>query len=452
MENAKIKKNNGKTILTIVVISILSIALITLVVLYSISMSNQNNLKTDLENVYQKNFSELVDNVNNVEVKLSKVCASDYNLYAKKLLNEISKNSSMASTNLASLPVSINGIDETIKFINQVSGYTEVMASKLEKGENLSNEEITTLENLRDSFTELKTKINELSKDIYSNNIFNQSSKLDGDYNEFTLKLQNMKAGDVEYPTMIYDGPFSDSTINKKIKNLNDEKVDKDTAKQKLFDVFKNVSKDNCSYLGETNGKFKTYDFELFGNDNQNIYVQVSQNGAHLLTMSCSDNSSKQNYSLKQAKDISISFAKQNNLGDMECVWSDIIGGDAYINLAPVNNGVIIYPDLVKVKVDLSLGNVIGYEATTYFTNHIERKLEVPKVTMQSARTKVPTAYEILQTRLCLAPLDYNREILCYENICTRNDETYYFYVNAQTNQIENILKIVETDDGNLLL
>ena len=145
MENAKIKKNNGKTILTIIVISILSVALVTLVVLYSISMSNQNNLKTDLENVYQKNFSELVDNVNNVEVKLSKVCASDYNSYAKKLLNEISKNSSMASTNLASLPVSIHGIDETIKFINQVGGYTEVMASKLEKGETLSNEEISTL-------------------------------------------------------------------------------------------------------------------------------------------------------------------------------------------------------------------------------------------------------------------------------------------------------------------
>ena len=452
MENAKIKKNNGKTILTIIVISILSVALVTLVVLYSISMSNQNNLKTDLENVYQKNFSELVDNVNNVEVKLSKVCASDYNSYAKKLLNEISKNSSMASTNLASLPVSIHGIDETIKFINQVGGYTEVMASKLEKGETLSNEEISTLEKLRDSFSMLKTKINELSKNIYSNNIFNQSTKLDGDYNEFTLKLQNIKAGDVEYPTMIYDGPFSDSTVNKKIKNLNDEKVDKETAKQKLVDIFKNISKSSCSYLGETNGKFKTYDFELFGNGNQTIYVQVSQNGAHLLTMSCSDNSSKQNYTLKQAKDIAISFAEQNGLGNMECVWSDIIGGDAYINLAPIQNGVIIYPDLIKVKVDLALGNVIGYESTTYFTNHIQRKLDIPKITSTTARTKVPNGYEIIETRLCLAPLDYNREVLCYENICVKNDETYYFYVNAQTNQIENILKIVETDNGNLLL
>ena len=452
MENTKIKKNNGKTILTIVVISILSVVLITLVVLYSISMLNQNNLKTNLENVYQKNFSELVDNVNNVEVKLSKVCASDYNSYAKKLLNEISKNSSMASTNLASLPVSINGIDETIKFINQVGGYTEVMALKLEKGESLSSEEISTLEKIRDSFSELKTKINELSNDIYSNNIFHQSSKLDGDYNKFTLKLQNMKAGDVEYPTMIYDGPFSDSTVNKKIKNLNDQKVDTETAKQKLIDIFKNISKNNCSYLGETNGKFKTYDFELFGSDNQNIYVQVSQNGAHILTMSCSDNGTKQNYTLKQAKDIAISFAKQNNLGDMECVWSDIVGGDAYINLAPVQNSVIIYSDLVKVKVDLSVGNVIGYEATTYFTNHTERKLDVPKITSATARAKVPTGYEIIQTRLCLAPLDYNREVLCYENICTKNNETYYFYVNSQTNQIENILKIVETDDGNLLL
>ena len=152
MENIQAKKQKNRTVFMIVAIIVLSVALVTLIVLYSISMSQQNSLQVNLENVYQKNFSELVDNVNNVEVKLSKVCASDYNSYAKKMLNEISKNASMASTNLASLPVSINGIDETIKFINQVSGFTDAMANKLEKGDNLSITEIETLEKLKDAF------------------------------------------------------------------------------------------------------------------------------------------------------------------------------------------------------------------------------------------------------------------------------------------------------------
>ena len=56
------------------------------------------------------------------------------------------------------------------------------------------------------------------------------------------IKLQSVKAGDVEYPTMIYDGPFSDSVINQKIKNMNFEKVSKDVAKQSVLNILKNTS------------------------------------------------------------------------------------------------------------------------------------------------------------------------------------------------------------------
>ena len=211
-------------------LAIISAILVAFIVLYSISMSRQTQLKIDLENIYQKNFNELVDNVNNSEIKLSKVLASDYNSYAKKMLNEISKNTNSASNNLSSLPVSINGIDDTIKFINQVSGYTQSLANKLEKGEQLSSEDIQTLSELKTAFTDLKNNINKLANDIYNGNIYKESSKLDGDYNNFTVKLQNMKAGDVDYPTMIYDGPFSDSTLNKQIKNLSKPVVSKEVA------------------------------------------------------------------------------------------------------------------------------------------------------------------------------------------------------------------------------
>ncbi len=447
-----LKKQKTKNIWLAVIISVLCLALVTLIILYSISMANQNKLKVDLENVYQKNFTELVDNVNNVEVKLSKVCASDYSFYTQKLLNEITKNATSASINLSSLPVSINGIDETKKFISQVGGFCETMANKLQKGESLTGEEVKTLENLKEAFVELKDNINKLSKDIYSDNIFNQSAKLDGDYNDFTMKLKNLKASDVEYPTMIYDGPFSDSTLNKKVKNLNDEKVSAQDAKQKILKVLKNVSKDNCEYLGETNGKFKTYDFEVSTINSPSIYIQVSQFGAKILTMTCPSMSDTQNYNLGQAKEIAINFAKQNDMQNMQCVWSDIVDGDAYINLAPVLDKVVIYPDLVKVKVDLFSGLIIGFDSTTYHTNHTQRTLASPTITAQDAQTKISKLYKIEQTRLCLAPLDYKGEVLCYECICTHSDEITYFYINAQTNQIENILKVVETDNGDLLI
>ena len=90
MENTNNKKRVSKGL--IVALSIVSALLIAFVIMYSVSMSKQNELKTQLENIYQRNFNELVDNVNNTDIKLSKVLASDYNSYAQKMLSELCKN------------------------------------------------------------------------------------------------------------------------------------------------------------------------------------------------------------------------------------------------------------------------------------------------------------------------------------------------------------------------
>ena len=444
-----LKRSN---IFLIVLSVILAIALVTFVVLYGISMSNQNRLKVDLENIYQRNYSELVDNINNSAIKLSKVAVSGENAYSRNLLNEISKNTAQATTNLSALPISINGISETIKFINQVSGYTQTLSNKLDRGENLTQQELETLKQLKDAFTTLKDKINDMSTKIYNGKIYDASVAFDGDFNKFTQILQNLKSKDVEYPAMIYDGPFSDSMVNKDIKNMNFSKVTSDVAKSEILDVFKDVDQNSVTYLGETNGHFKTYDFKLIAPSEHSMYVQVTQNGAKILTLSVGDFDDTQNYSLGTAEDIAIKFTNATGINEVKCVWSDVVGGDAYINLAPVENGVILYPDLVKVKVDLNSGRVVGFEASSYYTNHTKRSLKTPALSVQSAKDEVPSSLYVKETRLCLAPLEYNREILCYENICSHDGATYYVYVNATDGEIENILRVVETDNGSLLM
>lgn len=445
----KLKKTNN---ILIVTLSIVSALLVAFVIMYSVSMSKQTQMKVELDNIYQRNFNELVDNVNNSQVKLSKVCVSDYDMYAKKMLNEISKNTTCAAINLSALPVSINGIDDTIKFVNQVSGYTQTLANKLDKGQSLTMAEISTLEQLKDAFASLKNELNKLIMQVNNGDIYSDSLKLDGDYNTFTIKLQSVKAGDVEYPTMIYDGPFSDSVINQKIKNMNFEKVSKDIAKQSILNILKDTTVSECEYLGETNGRFETYDYKITNNSDNAIYVQVAKNGAKLLTMSAGDFNDEKNYTIEQAKQIAIDFAKTAGISNVECVWSDVVSGDAYLNLAPVKNGVILYPDLVKVKVDLFSGSVVGYEASSYYTNHTERNLSNPTISQSQAKLRIPSGLTQRSVHLVLAPLEYNREVLCYEFMCTQDDGTYYIYVNSTTGELENILKIVETDNGNLLI
>ena len=52
-----------------------------------------------------KSFSELITNVNNIEVDLSKIIASTGTSTREKLYNEVYTNCNYASSNLSNLPI-----------------------------------------------------------------------------------------------------------------------------------------------------------------------------------------------------------------------------------------------------------------------------------------------------------------------------------------------------------
>ena len=443
------KSNKALIIVTI----ILSIAVVALGILYGISLSSLNNFQTSLENVYQKNFYELVDEVNNAETKLNKVLASNSNTYRSKLLKEVSKNASEAQTRLNMLPYSINGLSDTISFVNQLSGYTETLAKNLDKGEKIDGKDQETLEKVYESVVNIKKSLNSMSKQMWEGyNITSSSLKLDGDYNSLTSDMSAMNGEDIEYPTMIYDGPFSDSQVNKEVKGLNFSDVSMETAKNNLGKILTNISVDNLKFNGESSGHFQTYDFSYEDENGVYTFAQVTKKGGKLLTLSSQNIYKTKKLELANAEKIALDFAKKAGIDSMKVVWSDVVGDDAFINLAPVIDGVIIYPDLVKVKVDLAKGDVLGFEASSYYMNHVNRKILPTRITESVAKAKIYSGLYVKDSRLALIPLEYGEEVLCYEFICSMNGNTYYVYINAVNGAEENILKVVQTDNGNLLM
>lgn len=443
------KSNKALIIVTI----ILSIAVVALGILYGISLSSLNNFQTSLENVYQKNFYELVDEVNNAETKLNKVLASNSNTYRSKLLKEVSKNASEAQTRLNMLPYSINGLSDTISFVNQLSGYTETLAKNLDKGEKIDGKDQETLEKVYESVVNIKKSLNSMSKQMWEGyNITSSSLKLDGDYNSLTSDMSAMNGEDIEYPTMIYDGPFSDSQVNKEVKGLNFSDVSMETAKNNLGKILTNISVDNLKFNGESSGYFQTYDFSYEDENGIYTFAQVTKKGGKLLTLSSQNIYKTKKLELANAEKIALDFAKKAGIESMKVVWSDVVGDDAFINLAPVIDGVIIYPDLVKVKVDLAKGDVLGFEASSYYMNHVNRKILPTRITESVAKAKIYSGLYVKDSRLALIPLEYGEEVLCYEFICSMNGNTYYVYINAVNGAEENILKVIQTDNGNLLM
>lgn len=449
----KRKKYSKKVVVGLsIATAILGISTVCLAVAFGTSESQRMNYEVQLENVYQKNMYDLVESVNNVETKLSKVLASNSPTYQKKMLSEIASNSELAQNAIAGLPISRNSLSESVQFINQLGGYSQTLADSLVQGKALKQSDLDTIDKLHKSVKDMKKQINEFSEKVQNNySILNQSLMLDGDYNNFTIEMSKIKGDNMDYPVMIYDGPFSDSTLDKTVKGLSGEQKDRYECQTEIEKCFKNIA--TIDYAGEINSRFETFTYNVVNTDSQKLFVQVSKIGGHVLTVSGrGSETGEKNIDEQSAQKIAVDFAKENGINDPQIVWKDGLENCMYYNLAPMQGNIVLYPDLVKVKVDLGSGTVIGYDATSYFMNHTDRNLSTPKLSPSAFKDKLPSQVIVKSMRTVLAPIDYNKEIICFEYECEKNGATYYFYLNATTGEEENVLKVVKTADGNKLL
>ena len=450
-KNRAIKKKNGAIIGLSIATGILALSTIGFGIGFGISQSNSMNYQNSLESVYKSNFYSMLDSINNLETKLSKTLASDSSTYQRKTLLEASKNASEAEISVSFLPLSQSDIQDTIKLTNQISGYTSTLADKIASGENLDEDDKATLEDIEQSIMQLKNQLNEYARKLNSGvSILESSMEIDSNSNEFSKALSLNGDNSIEYPTMIYDGPFSDSVVNTTVKGLKGNKITKTEAMQDVQKYFKEAV--DVTYESETKGKFETYNFRVKNSDEEMLYVQVTQVEGHILTISGAGEEGEQSIDIEQARSIALDFAKENGVENAEIVWSDTIENDVYFNIAPLQSGIVLYPDLVKVKINLTSGTIVGYDATSYFTNHTTRQLEKGSLTLEEAKAKVGSDYTVKQSRLVLSPLDYNREVVCVEVETTKGENTYYFFYNASSGELENVLKVIETDNGNLLM
>lgn len=450
-QNKKIKKKNKIITALSITTGILALSTTALGIGFGIADSKAIDYHNKLENVYQSNFYSLIDSVNNLENKLSKTISANGSTYQRKTLLEASQNASEAEIAIASLPLSQNDIQDTVKMVNQISGYTSTLADSLANGKALSEKDISALSNVHKSVQDLQNQLNEFARKMGKDySILDASLELDTESNAFSRAISSLKNNDIEYPTMIYDGPFSDSVVNSKIKGLQGNKISKEEGASKLEQLYKNAVK--IDYQGETNGKFNTYNYRVKNSNEEELYIQMTQIEGHILTISGAGAMGAQIIDYEGAKNIALEFAKKNGIKDGEVVWNDTIKEDVYLNITPKENGIILYPDLVKVKVNLVSGEVVGYDATSYFTNHTKRTLDKGSLSLNEAKAKVPSKFVIENARYVLSPLDYNREVVCVEVEATGEGSTYYFYYNAIDGNLENVLKVIQTDDGNLLM
>ncbi len=278
----------------------------------------------------------------------------------------------------------------------------------------------------------------------------------EGNEKVFQTSIASIEKNMAKTPELIYDGPFSDQMINKKPVGLPGNDVSKKEAENIAMDF---VGKDRVQEItafeeGEnaSDMRIPSYTFNIRPKNTSKelaIYMGVSKKGGKVLWMANSRPVPKGKLSTKEAQDKALKYLKEKGFDNMETNYYLKNDGTILFNFVYKENNVIVYPDLVKVKVALDNGEVVGFDASGYYLNHQARNIETPQITETEARDKVKTEFNINSTRLALIPIG-KEEKLCYEFKGKHNNADFIVYINALDGTEEQILQIIKDENGTL--
>ncbi len=405
-----------------------------------------NEANARLNAVVQKAFYETCELTEGMSVNFRKLLVAGETGQMQALLNETALQTQGALSNLALLPLGQETVSATLKFINQAGDFASTLSVRLGNGGEMTPEDYAALERLSETAAAFSVRMGRLL-DRYEGGeaVFDISE--DGTGEE---SLYPITGPATDYPALLYDGPFSDGRTDGEFKLLAGmAQVDEAAARQALI-AFVGQQAADVRFTGESEIPVDCYEYALRLGD-YSLSAGVTRAGGQLLYLLCDSAVEDVNLTDRQAVDAARAFLLSRGYGEMEMSYSSRFGGIMTVNFAAVQNGVVLYPDLVKVQVSMADGAIIGLEAANYLMNHVPRALELPALTEQDAAQRIGGALTPVATRLCVIP-ENTEEYLCYEVTATSGSDTFLVYIDAMSGIERRLMQVISDDNGSLVM
>ncbi len=441
----------------------IAILLVISVALGIVVYQKQNKYIQTVENGYNMAFYELVDYVQNVESFLAKSLISSSPEHGAETLTNVWREANLASSYLSQLPIQNNELLNTQKFLNQVSDYSYTLSRKNIYNEALTEEDLKNLKELHQYSVDLKNTLGQLGAELADGNVswkeFSKSNNL-----EFAQQVSNM-SDDMfsninknfeQYAGLIYDGAYSEHANKGQMKALGNEEIDEETAKQRAINFIGQEKVEEVISNGYIeNGDIPVYDFSIKmknGDKDNYAYVSISKKGGQIVLMNYNRNIDAEAISQEDANKIGKEFLESKGFANMKETYYLKQEGTVTINYAYLQDNVTIYPDLIKLKIALDNGEILGIETSGYLNSHIQRDVSNVKIDKETAEQKLNKELQIKSEGLAVIPTKWNSEILCWEFKGKVDDSEFLVYINAENGREEDILVIVNTPNGTLTM
>lgn len=426
-----------------------SVLILVLFSAFVINAQKASELSRQLNADAERSLSTLEACMSSINTNLTKGLYANTTPMLSSMAISLTRDAASAKNSLSALPLSDTQLDNMLKFLSQVGAFVSTLDRKLSLGESITSEERNQLKQLIDVSQKLLSELDTITQGVEDGSVsFKQAGNTLQKSTDQSMQIGSA-FGDAEqtltdYPTLIYDGPFSDHILNQSPKTLEGKS---DISKEKALEIasdFIGIDKSTLRFDSETNGVIETYNFFV-----DSINISVCKKGGAVLYLLGSSNAGESVITPEQAVENAKNFLSAKGYENMKESYYSTQDGICTVNFAYENEGVICYPDLIKLSVSLETGNIISFDARGYIMNHTDRPPVQSKISADEAKMSVSDYLTVMSSRLAVIPTDYKTEKTAYEFHCkTPDEQEVLVYIDVLTAKEDDILLLLYSDGG----
>jgi len=412
----------------------------------------KNSVLIKAENQYQRAFHDLTYHVQQLHKELGNTLAVSTKSqgYQRKGLVNVWRLTSQAQNEINQLPLTLLPFDRTEQFLSKISNFAYKTSVRDLTQTPLTQDEFSTLKTLYANADQISKDLLDVQGKVLASNLRWMDVEIaiaSQNANQNNMIVDGFKTVDKkvsEYPEINW-GPSVTSMYQKRtLRMLGGTKKTPEDIKQLVTKFVKGVDPKAIRVVENGKGtEYATFSATIErGKQNQPIQLDFTQDGGHLIYFMNGRDVAAKAIDYGQAKKNADHFLQQRGYSGMEPAVYDEYENVATFTFVATQDGVLIYPEKVTVKVALDNGEAIGLQAADYVHEHHKRKLPKPKLTAAQAQESLNSDMKQQSERLAIILDDANKEVLCYEFTGSINGGIYRVYINAETGKEEAIERL----------
>lgn len=419
----------------------LGVACLALGTVMTFGWISMDGMQADMTTANVRSLYELNGIIDDLDVDLAKARAASGTSDRARVLSDVAIESQTAETLLERLPFDITSTGELAAFINEMGDEAREMLYVVAGGEELSDEQLQSLEELYRINRTLKEELNAVVSSLDSGDIMAATLGRRSAIGEGLSGVNEAIAAE-------RGATAAQSSTAKFIAEESEISAPEAEELARRYFADYGITEVNCT--GEaTTDSVTLYNVNITTEDGD-MLAQISKLGGKVVAFDSHKDCSDRNFDIERCAAIAEDFLSNLGYADLQPVWSSESGTVCNLTFAPVQDGAVIYADEVKVKVCEQRGIVTGMEAISYVMNHGERTIADAEISRAQAQSVINGSIEVTSSRLALIP-QRGGEVLCYEFTGNLGDEQYYVYVDAQTGEEIEVLTVTGTAQGRTL-